>query len=335
MNENKLNISGKTKIYVCCPADFISGGPELLHQLVCHLNKLGLRAFIYYYDKKEDTLPHKMYAGYNNQYVDHVEDKQENIIITPEVNTSILYDYKNIQKVIFWLSVDNYYEVFYATGKIKKMLKYILRRPASIKFYEFEKNENISHFVQSEYAKQHLLSKEIENINFLGDYLNDLFIKKQLNNIECKKENIVVYNPEKGIEFTNKIINLNKEIKFVPVKNMTRAEVVNLFSSAKVYIDFGNHPGKDRIPREAAISGCCIITNKQGSAKYDDVAIRDEFKFDNNDSDIPEIVAKINDCLVDYITNIAKFEEYRNIIQNEKNAFINNIKNIFISESDS
>ena len=45
-------------------------------------------------------------------------------------------------------------------------------------------------------------------------------------------------------------------------------------------MDFGFHPGQDRLPREAAILKNCIITNKEGSAAiFQDVPIADEFKF--------------------------------------------------------
>jgi len=36
--------------------------------------------------------------------------------------------------------------------------------------------------------------------------------------------------------------------------------------SRKLYVDFGKHPGKDRMPREAAVHGCCIITGRRGAA---------------------------------------------------------------------
>ena len=49
---------------------------------------------------------------------------------------------------------------------------------------------------------------------------------------------------------------------------MTPEQVVDLMSESKVYIDFGNHPGKDRIPREAVINGCCVITGVRGSARF-------------------------------------------------------------------
>lgn len=54
-----------------------------------------------------------------------------------------------------------------------------------------------------------------------------------------------------------------RELNFKPIINMTRDEVIRELQRAKVYIDFGNHPGKDRIPREAAILGCCAIVGKR------------------------------------------------------------------------
>jgi hypothetical protein len=139
-----------------------------------------------------------------------------------------------------------------------------------------------------------------------------------------------VFNPKKGIEFTKTIINNAKYIKFVPIENMSMAKVAKLLSTAKVYIDFGNHPGKDRIPREAAISGCCVIVGKNGSAKYfEDVPIGDEFKFDAKNRNIPLIIDKIMRCLNNYEDESKKFEDYREIIKNEQIKFKNDIKTIF------
>jgi len=65
---------------------------------------------------------------------------------------------------------------------------------------------------------------------------------------------------------------------------MPREEVIKLLQKAKVYIDFDYHPRKDRLPREAAILGCCVITRKRGSAKFfEDVPIPDEYKFEDKE----------------------------------------------------
>jgi len=329
----ELNIKQDTKIYVACPANIATGGPELLHQLVHELCNLGFNAYMYYYLCLENKHPvHEAYINYNNKFVDHIDDIKNNILIIPEVKTDLIYQYDSMQKVIWWLSVDNHFGFLNSNSKLKKMIKntlYYLNVYPKQKLYRFSKKEKIIHFVQSEYAKQMLKNRGL-NSAFLGDYLNNLFIEQQISNINTKKENIVIYNPKKGIEFTKAIIQEARNIKFVPIENMTRDEVSNLLSTAKVYIDFGNHPGKDRIPREAAISGCCVIVGKDGSAKfYHDVPLENEFKYTACDKNIPFIVEKIRNCFDNYEEEVEKFAKYREMIKNEQSKFIDDIKNIF------
>ncbi len=333
MNQ-KLNIKKDTKIYVACPANTATGGPELLHQLVYELTNLGFDAYMYYYQRTVNKNPvHEAYENYNTKFIDDIEDYENNIFIVPEVKTDLVTNYKNIQKVIWWLSVDNFFKVFNSTNKLKAAIKKILYKvnifPMN-RIYRFDKKQNIVHFVQSEYAKQMLKDKGVSNSFFLGDYLNKFFIEQQTKNIDTKKEDIVIYNPKKGIEFTRAIMQEAKNIKFVPIQNMTREEVASLLSTAKVYIDFGNHPGKDRIPREAVISGCCVITGHDGSAKfYEDVPIGSEFKFDAEIQNIPLVLKKIESCFYDYEVEFKKFENYREMIKNEQSKFIDDIRNIF------
>ncbi|TCW60160.1 hypothetical protein [Treponema sp. J25] len=328
-----LNIEKYTNIYIACPANIASGGPELLHQLGYELANLGFATYMFYYNSNENVYPvHEAYLCYGNKFVNEIEDVKKNILIVPETYTQLIYNYKYIQKVIWWLSVDNYYNFLKSNSKIKKNIKIFLYKLGFFpkeKIYRFSKNENILHLVQSEYAKQMLKNKGVDSL-FLGDYLNYYFIQKQENNTNPKKENIVVYNPKKGKEFTNLIIEKAKDIKFVSIENMTREEVADLLSRAKVYIDFGNHPGKDRIPREAAILGCCVITGKDGSAKfYEDIPIGNNFKFDANKKNIPLIIKKIKSCFENYETITKEFEYYREIIRNERTKFLDDLKNIF------
>lgn len=121
---------------------------------------------------------------------------------------------------------------------------------------------------------------------------------------------------------------MSKDIEFIAINNMSRAEVVEILKISKVYIDFGNHPGKDRIPREAALLDCCIITNKRGSSLfYDDVSIDSEFQFEDEDSNIPLISGKIKECFYNYENKIKQFSFYKNKIKQEKSIFIEQIKN--------
>ena len=190
--------------------------------------------------------------------------------------------------------------------------------------FNFTDKENFFHFVQSRYALDFLRLNNVsdETISYVSDYLEPVFLQKAKNVDITKKEKIIAYNPKKGMEFTEKIINFASHMNFIPIQNMTPEEVEELLSRAMVYIDFGNHPGKDRIPREAAALGCAVITGKKGAAKNDeDIPIDAEFKFDDYENEIPNIVNKINEVFDNFPENHVKFQHYREIIFNEPQKF--------------
>ena len=114
---------------------------------------------------------------------------------------------------------------------------------------------------------------------------------------------------------------------------MTTEEVHRLLKESKVYVDFGNHPGKDRFPREAAISMCCIITGKRGSAKYyQDIPISDAYKFEDKDENVAAIAGQIRKCLNEYKKMACDFQVYRDFIYSEPMLFENDVKELFITK---
>ena len=317
-------------IYIACPEKFATGGTELLHQLYFKLKKNKKNVRMYYYNFSGGDPVASRFKKYEIEYVNKIEDLDSNLLIIPEVTTELLSKFKKIKKAIWWLSVDNYFismkdsSIFW-----KKILKKILRKTKK----SFNFNDKVTkHYVQSEYARQFLVEKEVSNIEYLSDYLNDIFLKERINYSEIDRENIVLYNPKKGMEFTKEIMDKFKNIKFIPLENMTPEEVMQLCKRSKVYIDFGNHPGKDRFPREAAILGCCIITGKRGSAKfYEDVMILDNYKFNDSKENILEIGNKIIEIFENYDSKIKDFEIYRNMIKNEEKKFEDDVIRIFDS----
>lgn len=350
-----IKIFKNTKVYILLHTKEASGGSELLHQFVYNLRThLHIDAYIFYpYDISNPI--HPFYINYNNPLIYEIEDKSSNILIYPEAYwiLPIVSNYTNIKKVMWWLSVDNFYLSFIFHSKknlflpkaINKLTFLIFRKKifdiTSLVYKKIEKNQldlnefktirdTDYHLVQSYYAMKHLEEKGIEKnkIFYLSDYLNEKFLKVQTD--LSRKQNIVVYNPKKGYNFTKKIIKRTKDIEFVPIINMTRQQVVETLQKAKVYIDFGNHPGKDRIPREAAILGCCVITGKRGSAAfYEDVSIPEEYKFDERDENIPEIINKIRDCFENFDERYKDFDHYREVIKNEPQKFVEDLKKIF------
>ncbi|WP_269621002.1 hypothetical protein [Zhongshania sp. BJYM1] len=332
-------------VYVAAPANQASGGPELLHQLVATLRNNGVEAFIYYYRRVSGRDPiHEEFKGYGNLYVDFIDDSPRNILIAPETQTDILDNYKYVKKSIWWMSVDFYYKSLGFSIKWHRMLKnkwlrYLLLLGKSSKtkrYFFFGKSgtKNYIHFVQSEYARDHLRTKKVasDSVLILSDYLNSNFISLSIDACKSNKKDIVAFNPKKGADFTSKLRVAMPEVEFVPIENMSRAQVIELLSAAKVYIDFGEHPGKDRIPREACILGACIVTGRDGSAAYDvDVPIPSDYKFKRDSSSIPEIAVKIRECFADFDIRRKDFDGYREMIRNEEACFISDVKRIFVN----
>lgn len=76
---------------------------------------------------------------------------------------------------------------------------------------------------------------------------------------------------------------------------------------------------KDRIPREAAILKCCVITGKRGSANNNqDILIPDEYKFSDEKKNINDILVKIEECINEYEIKILDFVSYIEKIKEER-----------------
>lgn len=350
-----LNIYKSTKIFVISPSTATSGGPELLHQLVHVLNKLGHNAFIYYQPNKIDV--QKIFGKYAIPISQNIEDIPENILIVPEIysDSAFLEKFHRIRIVQWWLGVHLFYvnkffksRISYPIRALNKIGKLFKNTPfidfvTSERFLKYIMKRSINddplikkvvlHLAQSYYAKQHLISKGIENVVYLSDYLNDDFITASASYNRNNKGNIVVFNTRRGYPFTKQVISeCNKRnIATIPIQNMTKEEVIQQLQKAKVYIDFGNYSGKDRMPREAAILGCCVITGCRGAAKYyEDFPIPNDFKFIDTKKNIPEIIKKIEYCFENYHEASKSFYYYQDVIRGEKDKFIEDVKRIFV-----
>lgn len=323
----KLNITKNTKIYILCPPKYATGGTELLHQLCNELNNLNFKAYIYYHPFKNPPTANR-FKVYNINIARKIEDSNENLFIGSEIDNFTLFKYKKIQKIVWWLSVDNHFKnKDLRNNNLKIKLKDFLYKRKCFDF-DYHDSNSVTHFAQSEYAVEFLKKNNVKNIYYLSDYLNEIFLnsKTKFKN----KNDFIIYNPKKGLNIVNKLKEKSKNINWIPIINMTHFQVLKLLKSSKIYIDFGNHPGKDRFPREAAISGCCIFTNLQGSAKnLIDVQIPPEFKLDTELISESEILEKIKKCLIDYDSEVLNFEKYRNIIVGEKEDFKKDVINIF------
>lgn len=318
------------KIVVGSPSYRFTGGPTLAHQLCAELSNQGFEARMYYYNVKDKKkVQHPNYAHFNNIYSTVLLDDENTIFIAPETNPDMLRSIKKGKKVIWWMSVDNYFDKYLTSKKNR-----ILNIGGLLKF-NIDRKDTF-HFAQSQYAIEFLENRGIDkkHIFYVSDYLDDIFIENSSKHASVKKNNVILYSPKRGLDLTNILIKNIPEVKWIPLQNLTQKQMIELMQSSKLYIDFGNHPGKDRIPRETVINGCCIITGNQGSAKNSiDINIPDEFKFDQNNNNTDKIVNKIRDILNNYDKNYELLNEYVEKIKLEHKKFSTDVASAFKSLS--
>lgn len=338
------------KVYVLASSTLKSGGTESMHQLVSRLNDLGIEAYIYYKNPHKNEVIEK-FKKYNIIASDDIEDKAENILIVPEIFTGFLKKFAKIKKAIWWLSLDFHFNST-PDKRVRKNLKkrniplifnkpvellLLLMKLSTVDDYEklnlLEEGQMYYHLYNCEYIKEYLLENGIPSnkMHYLCGPISDEHFEKNENII--KDKNLVIYNPKKGSEFTNKIIEYSerekKDIVFFPMENLDEKQIITYQKRAKVYMDFGFFPGPERIPRESVLHYCGIITSKRGAAaNEEDVKIPSEYKFSDKEANISSIVHKISEMLEFYEELQQDFDLYREKVILQKRTFNNDIQEV-------
>lgn len=330
-------------VYVFAPYKLATGGIELAHQLVHTINQLGGNAYVVYETGGkivEEPIITPQYADYDIKTTSQIIDDADNFLVLPEVYYDWIKKFNNLTIGCWWMSVDNFFrkchwiESFKFQKSLKEKLvwaRHCYNKKCKTRLSDFvPSSDRIIHFYQSAYAQNFLYNHSISNLRPLSDYINPSLLESKT---DFNKEDIILYNPSKGYKFTSKIINSNPNLKFIPLKGLSRDELKNLLQKAKLYIDFGHFPGKDRLSREAVVNGCCILTGTLGASFfYEDVPIECKYKFDVSKSNLFHISATISDILENYESHSPHFNEYRRSVHNEEDNFILQTKKIFFND---
>lgn len=320
-----------SKVYILCPGNLKTGGPESLHQLASVLTSFGIETYMFYIEllntsfNKEDPV-HDAYKKYHVPYTYKLEGNTKNVVIVPETITS--FEVGKIRRIIWWMSVDNYLKNM--INVIKGLLPNPLSRPVP-RFFTFDKaDKSIEHWGQSEYVRQFLRLNGITDIKTVETHMSQIFLSHVAKVDLTAKKNIVAFNPLKGLDITQQLIKLEPNIDWKPIMDMTPAQVQELLTQAKVYIDFGEFPGRERLPREAILSGCVVITGKRGASANDvDINIPAEFKFGLNDTKPYAVIEKIQEVFEDFATAYDKQKAFRDKEIHAQKTFVEEVTQAF------
>jgi hypothetical protein len=244
-----------------------------------------------------------LYPQYRVKQSYSIQDSGDNIIIVPEIAPDLLESFAHIQKAVWWLSTN------------PSPYSNVLR------------SREIRHLCQSAAAINMLTERGYEYVFPLTDYIT---IDPQPRH----KIRQVAYNPKKGLTLTLQIMPYVVDTPFVPLISMTESQMSEALGKSMVYIDLGGHPGKDRIPREAAMSQCCVIVANVGTARgFQDVPISRKYKMDITPFE-PEMIGSIIMSVLDqYDKLLTDFEMYRRIISMERETFSREVLAIFAKKA--
>ena len=304
-------------VYVVSPYRGISGGPEALHQLGHVLCESGVDARMAYIFQGRFLLDgkHPEFFDYLVPAAEGMEDIAENTIVVPEIFTiegvdpktgEYLLSLKNAKIVVWWLGA------YKCLGQ-----PHILHR-----------FKDARHVAQSHHAR-----RVLEHNGVLADMLTDYINPKLLpQETRTQRDNKILYNPKRNIgpylqNVGNILISKNQGYEFVAIEGFRRDELPDLFQSAKAYIDLGGQPGMDRLPRETAIHGCCVIIGKGGATEADDMPIPERYKFEKEDVD--GIVSSVEHCMNDYDSARWDFDGYKGFVAEGQKRFTDEAKNVF------
>ncbi len=308
-------------VFALCPANALTGGPEALHQFVHKARQQGFDARIVYVPASADAQVPDTYRCYDMEIDQPASYSPHDIVVVPEVMTTALPEQPVAKYVLWWLSVDNF---FVNRRHMRERQSQAGIGSSALADYDFHSRPWLWHAAQSEYAREFLEERGVGPVMMLTDYLRRDFIPDPDGTDQPPKEDLIVYNPRKGWHFTERLMKESSAAAtWVPLENMTAAEVRDLLQRAKVYIDFGEHPGRDRIPREAAIRNCCIVTGLRGAAgNAVDIPIPAAYKIDETtDSAFEWINRLLIEMLSDHASHVAAFRGYRDAIRAQESVF--------------
>lgn len=281
-------------IVVLCPANATTGGPEALHQLVDGVARAGGDAAILYDPDPYAPIP-KQYRDYLVRKVTDKDVAPTDLVVIPEIWPDHAKKFAFANTALWWLSVDN-------------ASPFSLDAPVAF------------HFAQSHYALRHLQSNGLQG-SILGDFIPECFAWSS-----PIKTKTVAVNPAKGGELFLEFSEKNPDLEFVAISGMDRSQIIDTFRRCMVFVDFGHHPGKDRMAREASMCGAVVFVRRAGAAiGPDDVPLDEAFKFD---ADCDGLRAKLDEVFDNFPVVHARQKIYRAATKAERNEFDLNIKNL-------
>ena len=324
------------KFIVFCP-DANTGGPFALLQLAKAINDLNYECEVYFYNIGTVKVKKIKKNFIKNMIIDGsytIKYKRKPRINIPNLSYKVCNDITVNDTLIFPEVALDYSTTFYNLGFKKRVFWWLSWNNAPFgnltKFNNIINLKNCMHIFQSKYAQ-----KEAARLDFKGLMVSDFTIfDETTDKIKSNKTNDICFLEGKAPGTELLVKELRNYFSVISIKKMSQAQVIQTLKNSKIFIDFGSHPGKVRIPREAALHNCIPLVHNVGAAKYfEDLTISRSLKLDTNAiSDAKILIKKINTLASNFDNTLQSIAPYKNKIRNERDIFYEEVQN-FLSEA--
>jgi len=335
------------RVFIQFPAGVRSGGPDALHQLCEALTAHGVEAWLVPLRWPAGRDDVSEYERYGCRIAPAVPDDPDVAVVLPDVAASYVATFERARPVVWWLSID-FSETYgprmaRRNGEVswggRLMHAYRVLAP-----WHAERRTSTlvallgraSHCAQSEYARRFLREHEGLPASLLSDYvhLDPQFHHPEHGDAPPREPLSVAYNPAKGARYLTELRERMPDLVWRPVSGLDRDGVGRVLSTSQVYVDLGHHPGKDRIPREAALAGCVVIVGGRGSAALpEDVPVDDALRVPVTD-DISQTAERTEQVLRRVLAEPEVWRSgqrgYRDWIRGEEQRFRDEVEEVFV-----
>lgn len=327
------------EVLLLCP-EVKTGGPEALHQLGYQIAQHGGTARLVYYapysrievagdilrcHAEASPMP-AYFAQYQPQVLRETRLGRNTLMVYPEpLSRLAAASIGAYHRAVWWLSFDN------ALAQNQDLLD---TEPQQGLFAD----SGLIHLYQSDYARQFLATSGAQQFHPLSDYTDPQFVHRSLVTSDFvpneARRDIICFFPNKGADraarFLAAGVPMRRQIEFLPIRDMTKAQVRDTLFRARIYIDFGHHPGKDRVPREAAIAGAVVLLHAAGAANcYPDHPLPAAYRFTEDDIASGALHRRIDAILDEPAAHFAAQRQYRQAILLERERFDLEVRSFF------
>lgn len=332
-------------IFIINSGDILSGGVSSLNNLCKGLIECGYDAKIYYLNANENLIKEKIEPHFKVPRTFEIIDDKINTLVVPEILSHLFTNYTNIRKVVYWLSLQFFFKNNFSYRwplSIKLLRKPFYNKDffnpgpgiienlkQKILHWGVEKSsawsDNVVHITNSFYTYSFCKAFGAIQVHLLYNPIIDRVFSIQ----SMQKKNQILLGAKTSRLLVFYLKRLCVGYNIVLLKGLSINKVYELMAESLIFAEFGIS-NRDRTPREAAILGCVVFTSNKGSAHYfEDVPIPDYYKINQSILNYRIIGNRILHAAKNYKDCLSNFENYRNLINEEKKTFTTRIKTIF------